>query len=246
MFVSANQLRQALNSHAFIPFYQPIVNNLNYISGCEVLARWNHPEKGMLNAGRFIESIEANNLVDVLTRKLMNVVLGNIQNVFPPSTCPFLLTLNITLSLVMDPLFRYDLVTLNKRLQLAGVAPVFEITEREDIRDFPGAAAVFFRLAEQGVIFAVDDFGTGYACEALLDATRSAFIKVDRTFTTDPHSLTLRRIMRLARQHGAKVIAEGVESAVQAQWLQAMGVDYLQGYHCGRPTSAEHFRCLLA
>lgn len=242
MHFSVNQLRQALNAHAFVPFYQPIISNLNNkIVGCEILARWKHPINGLLNAGCFIGSMEEHNLVDVLTRQLMNMVLGDASNMPHPEGRSFLLTLNITLSQIMSPLFRNELLALNKRLLGAGVTPVFEITEREDIRDFPDATAVFSRLNRQGMTFAVDDFGTAYADEMLLNVSRAAFIKVERTFTTRAHHPIIRRVMRLAHQSGAWVIAEGVESAEQARWLQDDGVDYLQGYHCGRPMSAERF-----
>lgn len=242
MLFSVNQLQQALSNHAFVPFYQPIINNINKeIVGCEILARWNHPEKGLLNAGYFIESIESNELTGNLTRSLMSDVLSTANDIHHAEAAKFFLTININLSLVMSPVFRHYMLTLNNQLILAGLTPVFEITEREDIRDFPGAAEVFSELVDQGLTFAVDDFGTGYASEALLDVTHSAFIKIDRAFTADPHNSVISKVLTLAHESGACVIAEGVESAEQADWLQMRGVDYLQGYHCGMPVSAERF-----
>jgi len=119
----------------------------------------------------------------------------------------------------MAPFFRPHLLALFIRLEQAGVSHVLEITEREDIHAFPQAAAVFRLLAVEGLRFAVDDFGTGHASPALLSTYRAAFIKLDRKFISDPVSTVadrmIARTVSLTRHHGARVIAEGIETPEQ-------------------------------
>jgi EAL domain-containing protein (putative c-di-GMP-specific phosphodiesterase class I) len=242
MFFSVNQLKESLGNHAFIPYYQPIINNHGgKIIGYEILARWKHPTEGLLNAECFINSIESNDMTNKLTRELMQSVISQADTLPNQGGMKLLLTINTTLSQVMDSVFRQYLIKLHDKLNDMSMVPVFEITEREDIRNFPGAAAVFSSLTQQGMIFAIDDFCTGYADESLLDVTHSRFIKIDRSFTAQPDNSVIRYAVALARQIGARVIAEGVENAEQMHWLQDSGVDYLQGYFCGMPVSGESF-----
>ncbi|EBY7195084.1 TPA: EAL domain-containing protein [Salmonella enterica subsp. enterica serovar Birkenhead] len=242
MFFSAKKLIESLRGHAFTPYYQPIFSNLNNkVSGCEVLARWEHPDKGLLTADSFIESIEFNCLTDALTQELMSSVISQVSGLSGMQKASFLLMLNITLSQVMNPVFRQELIALNNKFKKMSVTPVFEITERENIRNFPGAETIFSSLIQHGMTFAIDDFGAGYSNESLFYITHSRFIKIDRSFTVEPNNPVVRMALILARHTGAQVIAEGVECAGQARWLQDCGVDYLQGYFYGHPMSAENF-----
>ncbi|EBE4966613.1 EAL domain-containing protein, partial [Salmonella enterica] len=158
MHFSAFRLQQAIRNREFTPFYQPIVCATGgEVVGCEMLARWLHPQKGLLSAGNFIPAIEATGLGGALLRGLADEVCGDGQDLARSAGRRLMMTLNLSLSLVMTPLFRPHLLALSIRLEQAGMTPVFEITEREDIRAFPQAAAVFRQLAAGGLRFAVDD-----------------------------------------------------------------------------------------
>ncbi len=227
MHFSAFRLQQAIRNREFTPFYQPIVCATGgEVVGCEMLARWLHPQKGLLSAGNFIPAIEATGLGGALLRGLADEVCGDGQDLARSAGRRLMMTLNLSLSLVMTPLFRPHLLALSIRLEQAGMTPVFEITEREDIRAFP-QAAVFRQLAAGGLRFAVDDFGTGHAGPASTVADRM-----------------IARTVSLARCQGALVIAEGIETPAQAARLRDAGGDYLQGWHCGAPMpfGLFHFR----
>lgn len=246
MHFSAQRIQQAISGREFVPFYQAICHSRDgAIAGCEVLVRWRHPEKGLLRAGLFIDSIESAGLAHALTRMLMDEVLADVRHLLPVQQRPFLLTVNVTPAQVMEPVSRHHLLALFILLKQTGVTPVFEITERQDIRLYTGAAEVFDQLVRHGMQFAVDDFGTGYADRHLSTITQASFIKIDRQFTADPTHpesvLFIDDVVRLARVSGARVIAEGVETQAQAVALRAWGVDYLQGYHCGTPMPAGLF-----
>lgn len=246
MRFSAQRLQQAITRREFMPFYQAICHSATgAVAGCEVLVRWRHPEKGLLRAGLFIDSVESAGMEYALMRMLMDEVLADIRRLLPVPQRPFLLTFNVSPGLVMAPVSRHWLLALCILLRQAGVTPVTEITERQDIRLYPGAAEEFAQLVQHGLQFAVDDFGAGHTGRHLPGITQAAFIKTDRRFTADPTDPASVRFIddtvRLARVSGARVIAEGVETARQAAALRARGVDYLQGYHCGAPMPAGLF-----
>ncbi|EJX4187390.1 EAL domain-containing protein [Salmonella enterica] len=174
MRFSAQRLQQAITRREFIPFYQAICHSATgTVTGCEVLARWRHPEKGLLRAGLFIDSVESAGMEYALTRMLMDEVLAHVRRLLPVQQRPFLLTFNVSPGLVMAPVFRHYLLALSILLRQAGVTPVTEITERQDIRLYPGAAEEFAQLVDHGLQFAVDDFGTGYAGRHLLAVTQA-------------------------------------------------------------------------
>ncbi|ELL88354.1 putative cyclic diguanylate phosphodiesterase (EAL) domain protein [Salmonella enterica subsp. enterica serovar Enteritidis str. CDC_2010K_1441] len=218
MHFSAFRLQQAIRNREFTPFYQPIVCATGgEVVGCEMLARWLHPQKGLLSAGNFIPAIEATGLGGALLRGLADEVCGDGQDLARSAGRRLMMTLNLSLSLVMTPLFRPHLLALSIRLEQAGMTPVFEITEREDIRAFP-QAAVFRQLAAGGLRFAVDDFGTGHAGPASTVADRM-----------------IARTVSLARCQGARVIAEGIETPAQAARLRDAGGRLPAGLALRRP-----------
>lgn len=189
MHFSAFRLQQAIRNREFTPFYQPIVCATGgEVVGCEMLARWLHPQKGLLSAGNFIPAIEATGLGGALLRGLADEVCGDGQDLARSAGRRLMMTLNLSLSLVMTPLFRPHLLALSIRLEQAGMTPVFEITEREDIRAFP-QAAVFRQLAAGGLRFAVDDFGTGHAGPASTVADRMIARTVSLARCQGPGSL---------------------------------------------------------
>jgi EAL domain-containing protein (putative c-di-GMP-specific phosphodiesterase class I) len=117
---------------------------------------------------------------------------------------------------------------------------VFEITERTRILDFSRFAAQLRELRQQGLRFAVDDLGAGYAALNSLALFEPDFIKIDMSITRDlergsTRAKLVQRIAEFARDAGARVIAEGVETLREAEVLAELGCDWLQGYHFGRP-----------
>lgn len=229
-----------MRDREFIPYYQPIISGRSGdVIGCEVLSRWAHPAHGVVEARRFIRETERYGLAGLLTQVIMEDVQADVAMLNNNRFRNFMLNVNVTLSLIFDPVFRQFMVELNGRLCRAGVTPVFEITEREDIHIFPDAAQIFLQLASEGLQFAVDDFGRGYAGETLLFVSMASFIKIDRQYITNTccpiSSAFIDNAIHLAKLTGTRIIAEGVETQQQADNLRARGVDYLQGYYCGAP-----------
>ncbi|HBI4994110.1 TPA: EAL domain-containing protein, partial [Salmonella enterica subsp. enterica serovar Pullorum] len=114
MHFSAFRLQQAIWNREFTPFYQPIVCATGgEVVGCEMLARWLHPQKGLLSAGNFIPAIEATGLGGALLRGLADEVCGDGQDLARSAGRRLMMTLNLSLSLVMTPLFRPHLLALS-------------------------------------------------------------------------------------------------------------------------------------
>ncbi|NTZ47757.1 EAL domain-containing protein [Lelliottia aquatilis] len=253
MKITELRLKKAMLNEEFIPFYQPIVSGVNgAISGCEVLARWLTPEIGLLQAGGFIEKIEHFGLTEDLTILLANDVRNDITELkfVTGKNNAFILTLNINLSMLMTIMIREYFLEFSRVLKKVGITVVFELTERQDIHKFPKVTDIMRTLTEQGMMFAVDDFGSGYACEDLAVAAQASFIKIDASYTADPKSTVSARFidqtLELAHKLKARVIAEGVENEVQETWLKGLGIDFLQGYRYGRPMPAGIFFYNLA
>ncbi len=238
MYTPFNELQKAIYRNEFIPFYQPITNKSNKIAGCEILARWRNPDSGLLSAFYFIKSIESAGLIDEFTYHLMKEVFRNVELLNTSLDKDFLLSININLSMVMNPIFRNYLRQIHVRLQEMGVSPIFEITEREDVRKFPRAEHIFSQLINAGLRFMVDDFGTGYAGKKLFQVTRASFIKIDVRFFNDRF---IENTVRLACRAGAKVIAEGVESQDQVSRVRHYGVHFIQGFLTGAPMPFDIF-----
>lgn len=243
----------AMCKREFMPFYQPIVDAHSHsIVGGEVLARWLMPEKGMLSPEEFMGKIEEYNLLNQLTCCLAADVFADFRDSeeIPSHSHIFALTFNITLTLLMEPLFQSWLVSFTRRLHDVGVYPVYEITEHEDINAFPQAEKVFDDMTNHRVCFAVDDYGSGYATEQLVSVSQAGYVKIDRQYVMSaadsPASREfIARTLRMAERAGARVIAEGVEIGEQARLLTALGVHYLQGYYYGYPMPFSYFNHLI-
>lgn len=126
---------------------------------------------------------------------------------------------------------------------------VLEVTETALMEDAAASRSVLGELRNAGFGIAIDDFGTGYSSLAYLKQLPATVIKVDRTFTSqlpDPHDLSVvMAILAIADTYGLEVVAEGIETAQQADVLRSLGCELGQGYHFGRPVPPEQFARLL-
>lgn len=243
MALSAARLKQGLKNCEFIPFYQPIVNQNNEIVGAEIIARWLYPKYGPIDSRYLIENIEKKGLSESFIRIIMNNVYSDILRYQQIKDIPFFMSYNVSPCLMMRGKFRKYIIVLSKKLQEAGISPVFELTERENIWDYPDATNIFDNLVRSGLKFAIADYGACYASKSLTSMMQPTFIKIDRQFTVDKNCPISARFVKsvviLARMIDAKVIAEGVDTLAQFDYLKILGVDYLQGRYCGAPEPLE-------
>ena len=244
---TTNELRRGLDRGEIVPYYQPIVQLENgHLIGFEVLARWRHPDRGLLGPEQFLPMAEETGLIgDVGESVLRNslVQLGRWRE----STQRFN-DLSLSVNLSVRQLAGARLVeTVNEALSEAGVsagALWLEITETALMSDVKAASVTLRELRSLGLHLSVDDFGTGYSSLTYLKRFPVEAIKVDRSFVSglgiNPEDSTIvEAVVKLGHSLGLMVVAEGVETPLQLSRLRELGCDRGQGYLFGRPRPAE-------
>jgi diguanylate cyclase (GGDEF)-like protein/PAS domain S-box-containing protein len=241
-------LRLALEGHQMVPYYQPIVDlHSGAIVAVEALARWEDPVRGTVEARDFIRLAEELGLVaDISESVLAQAARAAMDWV------ELVPALKVTVNVSPLQLRGAGLVTIVRRLIEGGVDPahmVLEITESALVEDAVACGPVLRDLREAGFGLAIDDFGTGYSSLAYLKQLPATSIKVDQAFTAqlaDRHDLSIvMAILAIADTYGLNVVAEGIETADQADVLRSLGCQDGQGYHFARPMPAEAFSRLL-
>ncbi|HHL2712861.1 TPA: EAL domain-containing protein [Yersinia enterocolitica] len=244
-------LSRAIEKNEFIPFYQPIVDPLTYnVVGCEVLARWLKPNKGFVCASDFILDIEEYGLLERLTHNLLRNMMMELERTSDSFPSGFKINVNVNVSSLNKSHFATYLLSINEELYRLNFSLITEITEREDITSFPEAKDIFKNMTLQGMNFAIDDFGTKFANFNLVDVVKAKTLKLDKIFVKNLGNEDLERLMIKAittsHLHGAKVIAEGIETQEQNEYLKKMNVDFVQGYLYGSPMPFEIFHQRLS
>jgi EAL domain-containing protein (putative c-di-GMP-specific phosphodiesterase class I) len=242
-----NELRRALQGDEIVPWYQPVVDlRTGRVVGCEALARWAHPSKGLLLPDAFIAHAEETGAIvalgeAVLTGACRQVALWNASR-------PVGEALTLAVNVSARQLSSAQLVD-TVCLALAGSGLdarqlCLEVTESVVMEDVEASGAVLGRLRDIGVRTAVDDFGTGYSSLAYLLSLPVDVLKIDRSFVQyldvadGPAVAIVRAITALADALGLGVLAEGVETSQQLGLLEVLGVRQGQGYLWGRAVPA--------
>ncbi|TFY87544.1 cyclic diguanylate phosphodiesterase [Pseudomonas kairouanensis] len=247
-----HELQRALGANEFIAYYQPVVRgDTGEWAGCEVLMRWQHPKEGLVRPDLFIPLAEHCGLIVPMTRALLRQVAAQLA---PHATrlCPgFHIGVNITARHCQD----LDLVE-DCREFLAAFPPgqvtlVLELTERELIVPTEITRRLFDALHQLGVMIAIDDFGTGHSSLGYLRNFNVDYLKIDQSFVAMIGADALSRhildsIIELSGKLDLGIVAEGVETAQQREYLVAQGVDFLQGYLFARPLPCDEFIKSLA
>ncbi|WP_339446741.1 EAL domain-containing protein [Pseudomonas sp. EA_5y_Pfl2_R50] len=248
----SHEMLRALEAGEFIPYFQPVVlGTSKKWTGAEVLMRWNHPKEGLVRPDLFIPFAEHSGLIVPMTRSLMQqtaALLGPLSSTY---ATPMHIGINITASHCRD----LDLVE-DCREFLAAFTPgsiilVLELTERELIEPTEITRQLFEQLHTLGVMIAIDDFGTGHSSLGYLRTFNVDFLKIDQSFVAMIGVDALSRhildsIIELSAKLDLAIVAEGVETQAQADYLTAHHVNFLQGYLFGRPMPGADFISALS
>jgi diguanylate cyclase (GGDEF)-like protein len=239
-------LRRATGANELVLHYQPIVElATGAVVGVEALVRWAHPDRGLLFPQSFIAIAEETGLISELDRFVLAEACAQCRNWQREHANCRGLTMSVNLS--SRQLVAPDLVSQVRRaLDEAGLSPgdlILEVTEVAMMRDTQAAARNLRALSRIGVRFAVDDFGTGYSSLSHLHDFPIHILKIDRSFVEDVaggpgHPELARAIVGLARTLGLVSVAEGIETAGQAQALHALECDLGQGFYLCEPREA--------
>ncbi|MES2582095.1 MAG: EAL domain-containing protein [Pseudomonadota bacterium] len=238
-------LRHALEHQEFTLYYQPVVDEHSVITGVEALLRWQHPQRGMVSPAEFIPVAEQAGLIIplgqwVLQAACAQLVAWNTS----AATRKLTMAVNVSARQFRHPEFTDQLLDL---LRESGANPYrlkLELTESMLLSDFDDVIVKMGELRSIGVNFALDDFGTGYSSLSYLKRLPLDQLKIDQSFVrdvlTDPNDAAIARtILSLAHSLDLSVVAEGVETAGQRDFLLKIGCKAFQGYFFGRPVPVE-------
>ena len=238
------QLRDACKQKQLFTVYQPVVDRNQEVVAYEALARWNHPELGLVIPDDFIPFAEKNALIIEVGNAVMDHIFND-QALWSQSTNrkPFDILINISAHQLMNLGFAKKFIASCEQFHIPMNRIHFEITESVYLENMDMAIEVMAFLNKQGIQFALDDFGTGFSSLTYLQKLPIQYLKIDKSFvaglgvSTDDEAIAS-NILRLAGGLGIKVIAEGVETQSQFEWLHSNGCDFFQGWYFGRPSES--------
>ncbi|MCD2180865.1 sensor domain-containing protein [Rhizobium sp. GN54] len=245
------ELRRAIARQEFVLHYQPQMDlKTGHIFAVEALIRWNHPERGLLMPGDFIPFAEEAGLIGQIGDWTLRAACRQNKAWQDAGLPPVVVSVNVSARQFQEPEWVERVASALKRSGLEARYLELELTESVIMADVQQAVALMHRLEELGVHLAIDDFGTGYSSLSALKRFPVDRLKIDRSFVQDlpddPDDAAIARaIISLAHTLQLRVIAEGVETREQLEFLRGAGCDEIQGYYLSKPVRAEGIETLL-
>ena len=245
------ELRRAIECEELRLHFQPKVDAANQrIVGAEALVRWQHPERGMLSPLEFIPLAEETGLILPLTDWVLEAACRHLRAWLDAGFATVPLSVNLSALSIAGATLTPKLDGLIERFELTPDCLTLEMTETMLMRDANAAIPQLERLRARGYGLSLDDFGTGYSSLSYLKRFPVDELKIDRAFVTDVErggrdAALAAAIIALSRELGLKVVAEGVETRAQSEFLLRRGCRMQQGYLFSKPLPAEAFALLL-
>ena len=243
-----SDLREAFVRNEFVLQYQPLIDlKTGFMVGVEALARWHHPERGLVPPLEFIPQLESMGMIDKLGEWALKTACEQALG-WSSNGTPLKVSVNISPKHFLAKGFGDDVI---RTILGQGIDPnriILEVTESTFQGDVAESVCIT-KLRELGVQIAIDDFGTGYSSLSSLKNMPIDIIKIDRAFvqhllkdTTD--AIMLGTILGMAHALQLKVVAEGVEDGGQVLALRSLDCDLVQGFHFSKPVSPERIPAL--
>ncbi|BBC23830.1 GGDEF domain-containing response regulator [Pseudanabaena sp. ABRG5-3] len=246
-FQLESDLRQALERNEFVAHYQPIINlGTGKISSFEALARWNHPEKGMVYPDKFIPIAEEMGLVIAIDLFILRQACQQLKNWQNEGIADASLSISVNLSvkhfMSFNLLEKIDLIL--QETGIDGHSLILEITESDIMENAEFAGKIIEQLQVRHIQLSIDDFGTGYSSLSYLHRLPIDHLKIDRSFImrigkNGKNTEIIRAIIALAQSLGMCTIAEGVETQEQLDQIRELSCEFGQGYLFSQPVEAK-------
>ncbi|XGW00526.1 MAG: EAL domain-containing protein [Leptolyngbya sp. BL-A-14] len=239
-----NDLQRALAQQEFVVYYQPIVSlQTQKLCGFEALVRWQHPERGMVSPGEFIPCIEETGLIVPVGIAVLQQACQQLHTWQQQGWTELTMSVNLSVRQFACPTLLADI---DRVLAETAVNPAhlkLEITESAIMDNTQMAIALTEELRSRHIHISIDDFGTGYSSLGYLHRFPIDTLKIDRSFVSqiqggNRNYQVVNTILALSNQLELAVIAEGIETTEQLQWLQQLGCEFGQGYLFSKPLSA--------
>lgn len=246
-----SEMKTALADNQFEAWYQPQYNHsTGAITGAEALVRWRHPEWGLVSPGAFIPIFEKNGFVYEVDKFVWEQVCILLRRWIDEGRTPNPISVNIS----RYDIFREDLVEVISRLIKKYELPVallrLEITESAFSKSSNQIIKIVKEFKKLGFTMEIDDFGSGYSSLNTLKDVPADIVKLDMRFLEGEENLgrggnIIESIVRMTKWLGMSVIAEGVETVAQADFLKTIGCDIIQGYLYAKPMPVQDYEALI-
>lgn len=245
------ELRKAMTDGQLRVCYQPQVKaETEEIVGFEALVRWQHPEKGVIFPGDFIQLAEETGLILPLGKQVLETACADLSQWRSEGLGDLRISINFSAVQVDQDDFIENIVAVLEKYKIPASCLEVEITENVIMRDMAHVIQKLRRLTQLGIKIAIDDFGTGYSSLSYLQQFPISTLKIDRSFVSSIHvseggTSIVDAIVAMAKGLKLNMIAEGVENLAQLEYLKELGCHEMQGYLFGRAESAETTKKLL-
>jgi len=242
--IRKDELRRAIVRDEFVLHYQPQIEIASgRVIGLEALVRWQHPERGLVFPDSFIGRMERFGFIDELGWIVANLGMSEIGQFANGDGRAPMLSINESVYSLHDLKFPDILVSLTEKHGISPANVTVEITESGLIKELPNTLDILTRLRMKDVKVSIDDFGTGYAMMQQLKVIPATELKIDRSFILEMHKnerdrVIVQKTIEIGHELGMHVIAEGVETQEQLDFLLLRGCDSAQGYFFSRPLPA--------
>jgi EAL domain-containing protein (putative c-di-GMP-specific phosphodiesterase class I) len=239
-----DEIRRAIVRDEFVLHYQPQIDiTTGRVIGVEALVRWQHPERGLIFPDSFIGRMEKIGLIDELGWLVVNRGMSEVGQFANGDGKAPMLSMNESVYSLHDLKFPDILLSLAEKHDISPARITIEITESGLIKELSNTLDILTRLRMKGVKLSIDDFGTGYAMMQQLKVIPATELKIDRSFILDMDKnqrdrVIVQKTIEMGHELGMHVIAEGVETKEQLDFLQLKGCDSAQGYFFSRPLPA--------
>ncbi len=242
-----NDLRRAIEQQQFLVYYQPIIDIYNNrLIGFEALVRWQHPTRGFISPAEFIPLAEETNLILAIDSWMLSTACQQLAtwNKKFPSRQPLKISINLSAQDLRKVNLIEEIDLVLTKTGLHGQVLTLEITESMLIEDINKTIDLLTEIKSRNIEISIDDFGTGYSSLNYLHRFPVDYLKIDYSFVSQMQEenrdyQVVSTIIDLGHHLGLTIVAEGIETAKQMQWLREMGCEFGQGYLFAKPLSAQ-------
>lgn len=242
-------LQQANFDRDFSLHYQPVMDvQTGHVVGAEALLRFHHPTLGHVSPGEFIPIAENNGLILAIGEWVLRQACNDMRPVIEMVGSQFTLAVNVSIQQLESQTFPLALKAILKETYFPAGQLVLEVTEETSVSHSERVKATINKIEAHGVNISIDDFGTGYSSLEKLHRLKVNQLKIDQSFIRDLDETTaiVRAILAMGESLDLSVVAEGVETKDQLDFLKTTTCDYVQGYYFSRPLAYKDFQAYLS
>ena len=246
-----NDLRHAVEKEQLVLHYQPQMDiRLGALVGAEALLRWDHPVRGLVPPMDFIPDAETTGLIVPVGEWVLRTACAQVRAWHEAGFPPIRIGINLSPVQLRRQGLTATVAKVLKQVQLEPCYVDLELTESILMHNTKVSVSALLDLRALGVSLSIDDFGTGYSSLSYLRQFPVDTLKIDRTFVADVDkggqaAVIAEAVIKLGHRLGMRVLAEGVETPGQLDYLRTLGCDLAQGFYFSRPVPAEEFAELL-